>query len=124
MNEMTDEQVERMLNDTFTCDELERLRHRKDFPMKTPSQTFIAREIQQHCPPGYRFLLQCIRAENEEQAREQVARTFRRSDAVFVRGVYRSVKWNAGAPWIWDAGGGYMAFVPTQTDTNQPDEMG
>lgn len=112
MNEMTDEQVERMLNDTFTCDELERLRHRKDSPM-IPPRRYLADDIQRHCPPGYRFLVQCVGATNDAQAAAYVTRTFRRIDAVFVRGVYRPENtWLRWTPWTFRPDDGYMAFVP------------
>ena len=72
-----------------------------------------APEIQQHCPPGHRFLVQCVNCHTQEEAASVVLRAFRRLDAVFVKGVYRPAdKHTTGGPWTFREEEGYMVFVP------------
>ena len=80
--------------------------------MSSPG-TFITTEIQQHCPKGYRFLIQAVGCETLYDADMYVWKTFHRRDAAFVRGVYRPVDKHAtGGPWTFREEDGYMAFVP------------
>lgn len=69
--------------------------------------------ISDHCPDGFRFLYQAIGARTWHEAYDEVWRTFRRTDAYLVRGVYRRQGYKTeNDPWIFDESGGYLAFVP------------
>lgn len=75
--------------------------------------------ITDHCPPGYRFLVQLAEGDlnNELEARLRLASIFgprKAKCAVFRKGCYVQDRPydDKGCHWHYDAEAGFMAFIP------------